>query len=992
MRGVGIVAWLLVIGGTAAGQPGTVAAGPPPGLGAETPANPAAAGTAPPSGAQRPNILILYADDLGYGDLGCYHRQSKIPTPHLDRLAQSGMRFTDGHSSSGICTPSRYALLTGRYHWRDFHGIVNAFGGSVFKPERLTLPEMLQQKGYRTAAIGKWHLGWDWQAIRKPEAQPHNGGRQKVWGPDDFDWSRPIPDGPLAHGFDDYFGDTVINFPPYGWILNDRLLKAPDTMMNPKKWKPIKEGHWECRGGPMCSDWDPYQNIPVTTQKGVEYIRRQAHSDQPFFLYFAFPSPHAPIIPNDEFDGKSGAGPYGDFVVETDHACGRLLEALEETGQAENTIVIMTADNGPEHYAYPRDKKFAHWSAHPWRGLKRDIYEGGHRVPFIIRWPGVTQPGAVNDALVSQIDIMATLAEAVDFALPEKNAAEDSCSLVALLKGQTAKVRQHLVHNTFDGAWALRDGEWNLVVAKNGYHNRGYQEWEARRHYPPDDDGPVELYHLADDPGQRQNLARQHPEKVAAMQKTLKKIRQRGHSAPRLARSDDRGPAKPNVLLIAVDDLNDWIGCLGGHPQAQTPHIDRLAAQGMLFTNAHCQSPVCNPSRASLMTSLYPSSSGIYFLSPDLKESPVASKSTLMPQRFQDEGYDVTGAGKLFHGNQNQKYLPHYGGSFGGLGPLPGKKLSSFPGHPLWDWGAYPQRDQRMPDYQIASWAAQQLAHTRDRPLWMGVGFYRPHVPQCVPQKWFELYPLDTLQLPKTRADDLQDIPPYGIDLTRREHVAPTHAWVTQNQEWKPLVQSYLACVSFVDAQVGRVLDALETSGYRDHTYIVLFSDHGFHLGEKERWAKRSLWQDGAGVPLIIAGPGIGRGQVCDKPVQLLDIYPTLLALAGLADDPKLEGHSLAALLENPQADWPHVARTSFGPGNVALISEAYRYIRYHDGSEELYDRQADPHEWTNLAGDPAQQKVLQEQRARLPTRWHPVLGSGSTGHRAYQAAEQNRR
>ena len=305
----------------------------------------------------QPNVLVLYADDLGFGDLGCYNSKSKIPTPNLDRLAKQGIRFTDGHSSSGICTPSRYALLTGRHHWRDFHGIVQAMGGSVFKPERITLPEMLKSKGYSTAAIGKWHLGWDWDSLKKSGAKPTGQGRRKVWGPDAFDWSKSIPDGPLAHGFDHYFGDTVINFPPYCWIKDDKVQRAPDTVMDSKKWKPIKEGNWECRPGPMISDWDPYQNIPTTTLEGIEFIHEAAKDDKPFFLYFAFPAPHAPIIPNDNFDGKSKAGPYGDLVVETDDACGRLLKALEETGQADNTIVIFTADNGPENYAYARDAK-----------------------------------------------------------------------------------------------------------------------------------------------------------------------------------------------------------------------------------------------------------------------------------------------------------------------------------------------------------------------------------------------------------------------------------------------------------------------------------------------------------------------------------------------------------------------------------------------------------------------------------------------------------
>ncbi|MGE9269042.1 MAG: sulfatase family protein [Verrucomicrobiales bacterium] len=492
------------------------------------------------SAAEKPNILIIYADDLGYGDLGAYHGASKIPTPHLDRLAGQGMRFTDGHSSSGICTPSRYALLTGQHHWRDFHDIVHAFGPSVFKAEQLTLPEMLKAQGYRTAAIGKWHLGWDWGAIRK------EGTKEKSVHFADFHWDQAIPDGPLAHGFDFYFGDTVINFPPYCWIENDKVTKAPDTMMDPKKWRPIKEGRWECRPGPMVSDWDPYENIPTLTRKAEAYLDQAAKVDEPFFLYFAFPSPHAPIIPNDEFDGTSGAGPYGDFVVETDASVGRLLAALEKSGRADNTIVIFTADNGPEHYAYPRDEKFGHWSAHPLRGLKRDIYEGGHRVPFIVRWPGQIKAGAVNDALVSQIDLMATLASVVGAELPD-HAALDSHDLLPLWRGDTEPVRRHHVHNTYEKSWAMREGEWLLIVGDSGYISKGYQKWEKRHNYPTErglqpapEITQVELYHLAKDPGQRRNLAAEEPEKVAHLLALLKKVREDGRSAPRLMK--DQSP------------------------------------------------------------------------------------------------------------------------------------------------------------------------------------------------------------------------------------------------------------------------------------------------------------------------------------------------------------------------------------------------------------------------------------------------------------------
>ncbi len=298
--------------------------------------------------AGKPNIVILYADDLGYGDLGSYNPQSKIPTPSLDKLADEGMRFTDAHTSSGICSPSRYALLTGRYHWRKFHSIVHASGPSKFAAERLTLPEMLQQKGYTTAAIGKWHLGWDWDAIRKL------GSAEDGTGPGYFDWDKAIPDGPLEHGFDYYFGDTVINFPPYTWIENDRVVQAPDTMVDKKLWV-IKEGNMEFRPGPMVTDWNPYENIPTTTRKGVEYINNHALGQKPFFLYFAYPSPHAPIIPNDRFDDTSRAGPYGDLVVENDDSIGQILEAIDTAGIADNTLVIFSSDNGPEHYAYKRD-------------------------------------------------------------------------------------------------------------------------------------------------------------------------------------------------------------------------------------------------------------------------------------------------------------------------------------------------------------------------------------------------------------------------------------------------------------------------------------------------------------------------------------------------------------------------------------------------------------------------------------------------------------
>ncbi|MBK1830748.1 arylsulfatase [Verrucomicrobiaceae bacterium R5-34] len=494
---------------------------------------------APAATGDKLNVLILYADDMGYGDLISNNPNSKIPTPNLDRLAAEGLSFSDGHSSSGICTPSRYALLTGRYHWRDFHGIAQSFGPSVFKKNQLTIPKLLQSHGYNTAAIGKWHLGMGYSAIRNQSVElskvkPKKGRAKTHYPANAFDWSKPIPDGPLSIGFDHYFGDDVINFPPYAWIEDDKLVKAPDTQMDPAKWPKIKEGNWECRPGPMVTGWNPYEVLPTLGKKGAEYITAQAKENQPFFLYFAFPSPHAPIIPNDEFDGKSKAGPYGDFVYETDHIVGKLLTALEESGQADNTLVIFTADNGSEHYAYPRDAKYDHWSSAPFRGAKRDLYEGGHHVPFIVKLPSVTQPGSRTEALASQVDLFATIAEATGIKLPADRGAEDSFSLMPVLKGGESSGRDAIVHNTRAGAYALRKGDWVLIDTGNGHHNRVTSQWYKKHGVKPEK-APVYLYNLEEDVIQSDNLYQKNPEKLKELKEELKLLRDSKHTAPRLS-------------------------------------------------------------------------------------------------------------------------------------------------------------------------------------------------------------------------------------------------------------------------------------------------------------------------------------------------------------------------------------------------------------------------------------------------------------------------
>ncbi len=472
---------------------------------------------------QPPNILIVYADDMGFGDLGIQNSQSKIPTPNLDQLAGQGMLFTDAHSSSGICTPSRYALLSGRYHWRKFHKIVNSWEPSVFEPKQLTLPRMLKQKGYTTACIGKWHLGFQWDAIVKPDAKPVIRGRQKVWSADAFDWTKSIPGGPLDHGFDYYFGDDVPNFPPYAWIENDRVTQAPTVEYVPDP-RP-SEGAAEGRPGPMVAGWKQDQVMPTLTKRVTRWITERQGQKEPFFLYWAWTSPHAPIVPVKQWQGKTAAGGYGDFLAQSDDHLGDVLKALSDNGFAENTIVIFTADNGPENYAYPRVRNFQHRSMGELRGLKRDIWEGGHRVPFIIRWPNVVKPGTVTSDLISQVDLMATLAKVVDFQLPA-GTAEDSFNQLDLWQGGKSQ-RTSIVHNTKANHYAIREGDWVLVDAPTGAIS-SVPDWFDLENGYTKNGLPAALYDLSNDLSQRKNLLLQYPEKVTQLRQLLKKTQAAG--------------------------------------------------------------------------------------------------------------------------------------------------------------------------------------------------------------------------------------------------------------------------------------------------------------------------------------------------------------------------------------------------------------------------------------------------------------------------------
>ncbi len=439
--------------------------------------------------------------------------------------------------------------------------------------------------------------------------------------------------------------------------------------------------------------------------------------------------------------------------------------------------------------------------------------------------------------------------------------------------------------------------------------------------------------------------------------------------------------AKPNVLLIGVDDLNDWIGCLGGHPQVKTPHLDQLAASGTLFTNAHCQAPVCNPSRTSLMTGRRPTTTGVYGLAPWFRSVPELRGLVSLPQAFHRAGYATALTGKIYHTFPPKKDRAAEFDEYGppcNFGPLPKEKFVQTPeNHRLVDWGVFPEKDEQQNDWEIASWAVDFLGRDHDKPFFLGVGFGRPHVPCFASQKWFDLYPDDRLQMPELLEGDRDDVPEFAWYLNWRLP-EPRLRWLREAGQWRPLVRSYLASVSFVDSQVGRVLDALRDSPAADNTVVVLFSDHGWHLGEKDISGKNTLWQRSTRVPLIIAGKHLPARQRCGQPAELLDIYPTLLDLAGLEPVDGLEGLSLRPQLENP--DEPRrPAITTHNPGNHSVCDTRWRYIRYADGSEELYDRNEDPHEWHNLADQAGQAETIKRLAAFLPENDHPLV-PGSDG------------
>lgn len=480
-----------------------------------------------------PNVVFILADDLGYGDLGCYNTRSKIPTPRLDALAAGGMRFTNAHTPSSVCTPTRYGVLTGRYCWRTWlkKSVLDGFDPPLIKPNRLTVASLLKDQGYATACIGKWHLGMNWtqNTGHRMGVRDQRGGFRPGY---DVDYTKPIQGGPNDVGFDYFFGISAsLDMSPYCFIENRRTVGIPNINTSLNRTLVMNQV-----AGVKTKDFKLEDVLPRTTAAAVQWIGQQAKAKKPFFLYFPLNAPHLPVVPNQEFRDKSQAGIYGDFVYEVDHCVGQIVDALKANGVFDNTLLIFTSDNGscwhywnyvePDDRTHGRDgnrqramRPFQHQSNHPWRGQKADAWEGGHRVPFIASWPAKIKGGQVQSNLVELTDFTATCADIVSAELKATDA-PDSVSMLPLFDGSKRATRKFAIHHTLSGMFAIRVGDWKLITERG---SGGFSR--PRRIIPADGEPTGQLYNLSNDPFETRNLFNERPQVVEKLRSHLATIR-----------------------------------------------------------------------------------------------------------------------------------------------------------------------------------------------------------------------------------------------------------------------------------------------------------------------------------------------------------------------------------------------------------------------------------------------------------------------------------
>jgi arylsulfatase A-like enzyme len=935
---------------------------------------------------QHPNVLFIAVDDLRC-DLGCYGVEH-VKTPNIDRFASTAVTFTRAYVQVAVCNPSRVCVMTGlRPDTTKVWDLATEFRTTI--PDAVTIPQYFRKHGYRALSYGKiFHNPW----------------------PDNVSWDEPH----------EWPKDAKL------WSDESKRKLAEFRRQMRKDGKPQRRIQRMRAPAIEVSDLEDSQHRDgAICDQAIDAMQKLAERDQPFFLAAGFLRPHLPfVVPRkywemydrekiplaensylpqgapavafgdrnqgglyelrdyiDYFDTPSlfeGSLPkerqrelkhgYYAAVSFIDAQIGRLLAELGRLELTDNTIVVLWSDHG--------------WKLGEHNGwCKQTNYEMDTRAPLIIRVPGATQNGKQCDSLTEFIDIYPTLCDLAGLPVPEQ------------LEGKSLKpVFDDVSVDIHDAAFSQfprrHAGKTYMGYAMRTDRYR-YVEWLDRKTFLKQE---VELYDHNSDPEENRNLAHDPDQ-----QELINNLRlQMWKTIPnpvvatlpwRLEKERRGKPSNPpNVLFIAMDDLNDWIGCLGGHPQTITPNLDRLAESSVLFTNAHCAAPACNPSRTAIFTGMSPHKSGLYDNRQQMRE--VLPDAEIMPKTFSRHGYHSAGSGKLLHYFIDAASWDNYFPEAKSENPFPRtlypeKRPLSLPRGGPWqyvetDWGPLDATDEEYGgDYLVTRWIGEQLQVERDKPFFLACGIYRPHEPWFVPKKYFEPFPLESIELPRGyKADDLDDLPPAGKKRGPNRYFAH----IRKEGQWKQGIQGYLASIHFADAMLGRVLDALEKSPHADNTIIVLWSDHGWHLGEKEHWQKYTAWRLCTRVPLMIrvpkGAPGLAEGTspaVCDRAVNLLSLFPTLLELCGLPAEAHHDGVSLVPLLKDPHREWPHPSVTYLAePGSFGLSTDGWRYIHYANGNEELYDIESDPYEWTNLAAEPEYTSKLEELRGLAPTKFAP--------------------
>ena len=952
---------------------------------------------------QLPNVIFVMADDLGIGDISPTNRDCKIKTPNLQAMANEGITFFDAHSPSAVCTPTRYGVLTGRYNWRSrlAKGVLNGRSKHLIPADRPTVAHMLHKAGYHNQMIGKWHLGWDWH--KSPKGKGKGSGKDKG---NKIDFTKPVKNGPDINGFDGYYGHCgSLDMPPYVWVDTGKITAVPDREegVNRKDDRYV----WY-RNGPISPDFKIDEVLPHLFGKSIDHVKKRAAAKdgKPFFLYLALPAPHTPIVPVAPFKDASGMNPYADFVMQVDHHMGELFEAVKEAGIDENTIIFFTSDNGcsPEGN-FAALKEFGHDPSAGFRGHKADIYEGGHRVPLIVRWPDGIKGGQSTNAMACLTDLYATLRD-ITGQPTEDLGGEDSFSLVPAFTGEKPQ-RASLVSHSIGGWFAIRRGDWKLCLSGGSGGWSSPNEKAAKKQGLP----PMQLFNLKDDRGERKNLIDGNPEKLEELKQLLEDEVTNGRSTPGNPVSNDREvqwlPAKtkattkakpnpeakpgdaaapPNVVVFMVDDLGYMdVGANNPNCFYETPNINAFAKTGLRFTNGYAANPVCSPTRFSLMTGRYPTRVGATnfftgnrkgkFLGAKLHNR-MPLKEITLAQTLKSKGYSTFFAGK-WHLGPTEEFFPQNRGfdiNKGGWsrgGPYTGKKYFA----PFEN----PQLKPESPEgdhlpARLARETATFIEESSDKPFFAYLCFYSVHTPLIGRPDLVEKY--------KARAESIN-----GEEFADEE----------QNLGAKPrkvrILQKhavYAAMVEAMDEAVGTVLKQLDDSGVAENTIVVFTSDNG-GLSTSEgsptcnlplRGGKGWVYEGGIREPWIIRYPGVTKaGAVSDVPICSIDVFPTINAAAGAAVTHEVDGVDLHPVLRGGDSldrealywHYPHYSNQGGMPGGAIRVGDFKLLERYEDGRVHLYNLKDDIGEQNDL-GEQHPQRVV-EMRDALH-RWYVDTGA----------------